>query len=60
MIVLLCRSRMWESIQIQVVEVHVRVLVDNEDANRGFTIVVKAVKVHEEVLRIAITADIVK
>ncbi len=41
-------------------EVLVRVLVDNEDAKRGFTIVVKAVKVHEEVLRIAITADIVK
>ncbi len=55
------RSRMWESIQAnKAVEVLVRVLVDNEDANSGYTIVVKAVKVHEEVLRMAITADTVK
>jgi hypothetical protein len=35
------------------------VVVDPENANSGYVIVEKAVNVHEEVLRMAITADTV-
>jgi hypothetical protein len=44
---------------IEAVKVVVVSSVDPENTNSGYVIVEKAVKVHEEVLRMAITADTV-